>query len=104
MADDSQRRDKQWVLLAYDIRDPKRLARVCKIAESYGERVQYSLFRCRLSRRQLERMNWELAQATDKKDALLVAPICARCAEQIESRDNTPGRRWNDEETPFRIL
>jgi CRISPR-associated protein Cas2 len=31
-------------LIAYDIANPKRLRRVCKIMESYGERLQYSVF------------------------------------------------------------
>lgn len=36
-------------LIAYDIADPKRLRRVCKIMESYGERLQYSVFICDVS-------------------------------------------------------
>ena len=35
-------------VVAYDITDPKRLARVAKVCEDYGVRVQYSLFECRL--------------------------------------------------------
>lgn len=31
-------------LIAYDIADPKRLRRICKIMEEYGERLQYSVF------------------------------------------------------------
>lgn len=31
-------------LIAYDIASPKRLRRVCKIMEGYGERLQYSVF------------------------------------------------------------
>lgn len=31
-------------LIGYDIADPKRLRRVCKIMEGYGERLQYSVF------------------------------------------------------------
>ena len=33
-------------LLAYDISDQKRLAKVARICEDYGVRVQYSLFEC----------------------------------------------------------
>ena len=35
-------------LLAYDITDHKRLARVARVCEDYGVRVQYSVFECRL--------------------------------------------------------
>lgn len=44
-------------LIAYDIADPKRLRRVIKIMESYGERLQYSVFLCDLSG--LELSHWE---------------------------------------------
>lgn len=36
-------------LTAYDIADPKRLRKVCKAMEGYGERLQYSVFVCDLS-------------------------------------------------------
>jgi CRISPR-associated protein Cas2 len=40
-------------LIAYDIRDPARLRQVCKTMEEYGERLQYSVFICDLSRSEL---------------------------------------------------
>jgi CRISPR-associated protein Cas2 len=40
-------------LIAYDIRDPRRLRQVCKTMEEYGERLQYSVFICDLSRAEL---------------------------------------------------
>lgn len=40
-------------LIAYDIADPKRLYRTMLIMESYGERLQYSVFLCDLSRAEL---------------------------------------------------
>jgi CRISPR-associated protein Cas2 len=40
-------------LIAYDICDPQRLRRVCKTMEEYGERLQYSVFICDLSRSEL---------------------------------------------------
>jgi CRISPR-associated protein Cas2 len=40
-------------LIAYDISDPKRLRRVCKTMEEYGDRLQYSVFICDLSRTEL---------------------------------------------------
>lgn len=40
-------------LIAYDIREPKRLRQVCKTMEEYGERLQYSVFIGDLSRSEL---------------------------------------------------
>ncbi|SNR88131.1 CRISPR-associated protein Cas2 [Haloechinothrix alba] len=37
-------------LLAYDIADPARLRRVCNLMEDHGERLQYSVFLCDLSK------------------------------------------------------
>ena len=40
-------------LIAYDISEPRRLRRVIKVMEAYGERLQYSVFLCDLSGREL---------------------------------------------------
>lgn len=40
---------RRRLLIAYDIADPKRLRRVIKIMESYGTRLQYSVFICDLA-------------------------------------------------------
>ena len=48
---------KQWHLVTYDVRDPKRLRQVAKVLESYGSRLQYSVFRCRLDVEMLERLH-----------------------------------------------
>jgi len=40
-------------VIAYDICEPGRLRRVCKTMEEYGERLQYSVFVCDLSRAEL---------------------------------------------------
>lgn len=51
-------------LIAYDIADPNRLRRIIKIMESYGDRLQYSVFLCDLSGLELAR--WE----ADVRDVL----------------------------------
>lgn len=40
-------------LIAYDISDPVRLRQVIKVMESYGQRLQYSVFLCDLSGQEL---------------------------------------------------
>lgn len=39
-------------LVAYDIRDDRRLRSIAKCMEGYGERIQYSVFLCDLSERE----------------------------------------------------
>jgi CRISPR-associated protein Cas2 len=93
---------KNWYLVSYDVRDDKRLRRVARVIEGYGSRVQFSVFRCRLNKRGLERLKWELVKIMDKEDDLLVIGLCERCADRI-SRRNTE-ERWSDEITSFEIV
>ena len=44
------------VLVSYDISDDKRRRKVCKAIEGYGYRVQYSVFECDLSRKQMSEL------------------------------------------------
>lgn len=43
-------------LVCYDIRDPRRLRRVARACESYGYRIQYSVFECGLDRMRFEQL------------------------------------------------
>ncbi|MCL6632095.1 MAG: CRISPR-associated endonuclease Cas2 [Alicyclobacillus herbarius] len=40
---------RRYVLVSYDISDPKRWRRVYKIVRGYGSHVQYSVFLCQLT-------------------------------------------------------
>lgn len=48
-----------WILVVYDIREQKRLTKVAKVMEGYGQLVQYSIFECRLE-------PWVLRQLQNK--------------------------------------
>ncbi|MFV0444413.1 MAG: CRISPR-associated endonuclease Cas2 [Planctomycetaceae bacterium] len=93
-----------WHLIAYDIRDPKRLRHVAHKLEAYGTRVQFSLFRCRLDRRMLEKLRWELAEIMDPVDSLLVMPLCSQCAAKIPVHSTPDQTGWADDPPSFRIL
>lgn len=50
-------------LVSYDIAHPKRLRRVAKALESYGTRLQYSVFECPLDGLRLEKLKatlWDI--------------------------------------------
>lgn len=49
-------------LIAYDISDPRRLRRVIKVMESYGQRLQYSVFLCDLSGEELIQWRTDMLQ------------------------------------------
>lgn len=83
---------KGWSLVSYDVRNDKRLRRVAKVLEGYGERVQYSVFRCHLSQRELQRLRWDLAKVMAPEDSLLVVRLCLHCVQGL--KDYTPKGDW----------
>ena len=64
------------ILITYDVNtsDPagqKRLRRVAKACEAYGQRVQKSVFECRLTETLLEKLKQRLLKVIDpQKDSL----------------------------------
>jgi hypothetical protein len=59
---------RKWHVVAYDVCDDRRLRRVAQVLCGYGERLQYSVFRCRLNAVELERLLWELESILAKED------------------------------------
>ncbi len=94
--------NKLWYLVCYDIRDPKRWRKVFKLIKGYGAGIQYSIFRCRLDRRQLEQMRWELETILDAEDSLMIVGLCKGCVSRLVNRNT--GIEWLEEETHFQIL
>lgn len=74
---------KNWHLVCYDVRDAGRWRKLYKMMKGYGQRIQYSIFRCKLTERQVQKMYWEAMKVLDKEDDFLVIPICNRCAARI---------------------
>jgi CRISPR-associated protein Cas2 len=96
--------DRIWHLVAYDIRDATRLRKVAKKLGGYGDRIQYSIFRCRLDKLSLEKLRWELSEILAPEDDLLVMPICTNCAAKIPIHSTGDQSEWVDRPPSFRIL
>lgn len=70
-------------LVTYDITDDGRLRRVYKLLRGYGDRLQYSVFRCILSDRQLATLKDKLGEAIDHaSDQVLFVPLGSPDAER----------------------
>jgi CRISPR-associated protein Cas2 len=93
---------RHWYLVSYDIRSAKRWRAAYKLLCGHGERVQYSLFRCRLTRTELEALRWELEQVLAEEDDLLVIHLCPRCAGGVEVRN--ADEDWNQPGPRFKVL
>ncbi len=76
-------------LVCYDICHPKRLRRVAKTCESFGTRLQYSVFECPLDGVRLENLKAALADIIHhEEDQVLfvhLGPVDARSAFRIEA-------------------
>lgn len=73
----------RWWLVCYDVRNPRRLRRAARHMEGYGQRMQYSVFRCWMTERQMQRLRWELTELLKPEDDVLLIPLCARCVDGI---------------------
>jgi CRISPR-associated protein Cas2 len=93
---------KNWYLICYDIRDPKRWRKAYKLLHGYGDTIQYSIFRCRLSMREREKLRWELEKILDAEDKILLAGLCQRCVDRV-CRCNRQNA-WGEEVESFRVI
>ena len=73
-------------LIAYDIRDPKRLREVAKTCEDFGVRVEYSVFECDLSETDFSFL-WSVLDDIIEadEDRILAYRICGSCVTRIQS-------------------
>jgi CRISPR-associated protein Cas2 len=93
---------RRWRLVCYDIRDPRRYRKIYKVIRGEGDRLQYSVFRCRLDDRQTEELRWRMLQHMAPEDALLIVDLCPSCAGRVVSRNHLSD--WKDPSSEFRIL
>jgi CRISPR-associated protein Cas2 len=76
--------EQLWVI-AYDSPSNKRRRKLAKLLEGYGERLQWSVFECRLQPHQLRRLRDALMAIATGEDRvrLWVVPHRAPAAEQL---------------------
>ncbi|CAM3465560.1 MULTISPECIES: CRISPR-associated endonuclease Cas2 [Brevibacillus] len=74
---------RQVYLICYDIADAKRWRKCHKLVKGYGERVQYSVFKCHLTDKQLAEMRWKLVKLLEEEDRLLIAPILPEALKDV---------------------
>jgi CRISPR-associated endonuclease Cas2 len=94
--------DKRWRVVCYDVRHPKRYRRVYKIVSGSGRRLQYSVFRCWLDDREVEKLRWRLANVMDAVDSLLIIDLCPNCAARVIAKNRVES--WAPEPSGFRIV
>ena len=93
---------KFWYVVCYDITEPKRWRKVYRLLNGYGRRLQYSIFRCRLTVRAMEKLRWELEKLLTVEDRLLILSLCESC-ERRAAAHNRP-ESWIGEPKSFEII
>ncbi len=75
-----------YLIVSYDIPDDKRRNRISKVLKNYGERVQFSVFECDLTREQLLRMQHALTKIIKEQedDSVRFYFLCDGCKRKIE--------------------
>ena len=60
-------------IVAYDVREPKRLRRTHKKMQGFGDALQYSVFSCDLSRKELAMMEEAISEIVNlREDSVLI--------------------------------
>jgi len=82
--------DQMLIVVAYDVSDPKRLAKVANVCEDFGVRVQYSIFECHLEPEAFNELWLKLLEIIDEEEDRIVAyKLDARCAKETETAGTT---------------
>lgn len=96
-------RNKRWYLISYDIRSQKRWRQAYKQLQGRGERIHYSLFRCRLNRTEMEALRWDLEKLLNDEDDLMFVHLCPSCASRVHVRGDD-GKDWGTPPARFKVL
>lgn len=73
------------MIVAYDIADERRLAKVAKIVSDYGVRVQKSIFEVEFGRPAFEEMKERIEFViVNAEDGVKYFPLCEKCAGTVE--------------------
>lgn len=73
------------MVVSYDIVDDRRRTQIAKALKNYGERVQKSVFECRIDDQQFLRMKKALEEIIDmNEDSVRYYFLCKGCIDRIE--------------------
>ena len=78
--------ERAFYVLAYDITDDRRRAKIAKLMEAQGERVQGSVFEAYLTTAELDKLLAKVGKAlAPKEDGLRVYQLCSECRSKVRT-------------------
>jgi len=73
------------ILVSYDVPDDRRRTRLAHTLKDFGERVQYSVFECRLDERAQQTLREQVTRLIDpEEDSLRIYRLCKECDRLLE--------------------
>lgn len=73
------------IVVSYDVPDDRRRTRLAHALKDFGERVQYSVFECRLTGEQVGRLRKRVVAEIDAgEDRVRIYRFCDDCGEKVE--------------------
>jgi CRISPR-associated protein Cas2 len=83
---------KQFLVVAYDIADDKRRARISKTLVQFGLRCNESVFECLLTEAKIRLLKQQLSKLADtQEDIILYYYLCLPCVMKRESLGHRSG-------------
>ena len=76
--------DLWYVVVSYDVANNRRRAKAAKVLRAYGERVQKSVFDCRLDEKRLLELEERLRKVIDESaDSVRFYRLCSACERNV---------------------
>ncbi len=91
---------KRFWVVAYDISDDAVRHLICEILKDCGQRVQYSVFECLLTRREAKMVRESVKKHLEEGDQVRWYPLCSWCREKVFWQ----GQGAMPEDTGFTLL
>lgn len=87
-------------VISYDIVSDRLRNNIDKTLKGYGNRVQYSVFECKLSEKQYEKLYVKLKELmkNSKEDTIRIYRICKNCEENLTILGTEKIERWEEKD------
>lgn len=85
-------------IIAYDIREPKRLTRVYRKMRGYGDSIQYSVFICELSKKEKLILLSDLSEIINSSEDNVLIVELGQTGSSPDKRIETMGRKIKTQE------
>ena len=75
--------DRKFYVISYDVPEDRRRSKIHKLLTGYGTWVQYSVFECFLTDKELVQLKGKLVNAAE--DKVRIYSLCQPCLTKVEA-------------------